>query len=59
MGDLPKKRMAKAQRRTRKEVGLKKELPVRWGLKDTLKRKRGLNGALKKEVWLENTLPKW
>jgi hypothetical protein len=58
MGDLPK--WARAQRRTRKDVGLENALPKWWGLKGTLKKRWGLKGVLKKkEVGLENALPKW
>jgi hypothetical protein len=40
MGDLPKKKMlVRAQRHTRKEVGLENALPEKWGLKGALKRR--------------------
>jgi len=41
MGDLPRKKMARAQRRTRKEAGLENALPKRWWLKSTLERRQG------------------
>jgi hypothetical protein len=39
MGDLPKIRMVRAQRRTRKEVGLENALPKKRWLKDALERR--------------------
>jgi len=39
MGDLPKKKLVRAQRRTRKEVGLENALPKRWWLKGALGRR--------------------
>ena len=37
----------RAQRRTRKKIGLQNALPKRWWLKSTLKKEVGLKGALK------------
>jgi len=39
MGDLPRKRMARAPRCTRKEVGLENALPKRWWLKGALEKR--------------------
>jgi len=68
MGDLPKKRMMRAQRHTRKEVGLEKHyLKGSKGSKSHSKggrvRKRTIQevraqSRTRKEVGLENALPK-
>ena len=53
MGDLRKK-LVRAQRRTRKEVGLENALPKWWGLKGELKRKEvGLANALTKSLMMD------
>jgi hypothetical protein len=39
MGDLPRRMMVRAQRHTRKEVGLENALPEKWGLKGALKKR--------------------
>ena len=41
MGDLPKKKLVRAQRHTRKEVGLENALPKRWWLKGALEKRYG------------------
>jgi hypothetical protein len=55
MGDLPRKMLMVAQRRTRKEVGLENVLPKRWWQRRTRK-EVGLENALPKRWWLKGAL---
>jgi hypothetical protein len=57
MGDLPRIRMVRAQRRTRKEVGLEKALPEMVAQRRTQKEMRAQRRT-RNVIGLENVLPK-
>jgi len=56
MGDLPRKMLARAQRRTRNVVGLENALPEKQMAQRRTLKEVGLANALPKRWWLKGVL---